>query len=189
MSTARCTCGNCGAEIPSGSETAEDGTRQPCPQCGSTARAFHVQASGGITIGGSAQASLTRYPDTLLSHARDSLDGPFPGVAVLLAPMACEVATQLVLTKVLAKRGISCLEGPIDDLLNGYNLGNDRLRSLFFALTGDRVQDQPFWPQFAQSAERRNQVAHSGRNVPKQEASESFDVAEKLLTHLYPFVV
>jgi hypothetical protein len=71
--------------------------------------------------------------------------------------------------------------------LNGYNLGNDRIRKLYTALTGDDVHKSAFWPKFKDSAKRRNATIHAGVRVSKTEAEESCNAASNLLAHLKMF--
>ena len=79
---------------------------------------------------------------------------------------------------------IHYLEQPIEDLLSSYNLANDRVRSLYNAVTGDEIQNQPFWDQFKDSATRRNKAVHVGKIATKAEAEASFNAASNLVAYL-----
>ena len=68
--------------------------------------------------------------------------------------------------------------------LSGYNLANNRIRKLYTALTGDEIQNQPFWQKYAESATRRNRIIHQGATVGKAEAEESLKTASDLVRHL-----
>jgi hypothetical protein len=81
-------------------------------------------------------------------------------------------------------KGIDYLEQPVDDLLPGYNLANERVRNLYNAVTGDEIQKQTFWQQFKESATRRNKAVHQGRIATKAEAEASFNVASGLVAYL-----
>ena len=83
-----------------------------------------------------------------------------------------------------ANKGIQYLEEPVVDLLNGYNLANQRIRNLYTALTGDKIQNQPFWEKYKESAVRRNRIIHRGATVGKAEAEESIKAASDLVHHL-----
>jgi hypothetical protein len=64
------------------------------------------------------------------------------------------------------------------------NLANDRVRSLYNAVTGNEIQQQPFWAAFMQSATRRNQAVHEGRILTKAEAEASLKAASALIAFL-----
>jgi hypothetical protein len=120
----------------------------------------------------------------LLSVARSLIDQGNFGISVIVAHMACEVATEWALSKSFAARGIQNLEGAMVVFLNGYNLANERLRNLYTALTGDNVQDETFWQKFKESAARRNKIMHAGLIVGKAEAEVSFKAANDLVAYL-----
>jgi hypothetical protein len=145
---------------------------------------YHVEMSGGIVLGGCAVVTFKGYPILLLEYAKSLLDSKFPGVAVLIAHVACEIAVERRLTRAYADREIPELQEPVQKLHNGFNLGNTNIRKLYEALTGDKISDQPFWSTFKNSAERRNKVAHSEITVTKDEAKESVEVAEKLVAYI-----
>jgi hypothetical protein len=176
-------CGQCGepiSESPSG-DLAE---RRPCPKCGSTTRLFsadlHVLASAKVSL----QTETITYPDSLLSLARTLINEGRYSIAVIVAHMACEIATERSLSAAFATRGLQYLEAPVDELLNGYNLANERIRKLYIALTGDEVETESFWQRFKESARRRNSIIHSGAIVGRAEAKESYKAAADLVAHL-----
>jgi hypothetical protein len=167
-------------ESPSG----DPAQRLPCPNCGSTARAFSVQAEVAATASATATVEIITYPQNLLGVARRLIeDGQF-SIAVIVAHMACEIAVERSLSESFSRKGIQYLEEPACDLLNGYNLANDRIRKLYSALTGDEIQTQPFWGRFKESATRRNLIIHQGVIVGKAEAEESFKAATDLVANL-----
>ncbi len=98
--------------------------------------------------------------------------------------MACEVAVERSLSSAFSAKGLAHLEDAVLDLLNGYNLAPDRNRKLYEALTGDAIAQQPFWPQFKESAKRRNKVVHESRTVGVSEAEESVTATEAFIAHL-----
>jgi hypothetical protein len=130
--------------------------------------ALHAQA----TSSSSATGDLTHvsYPQELLILARKLIGEERYSVAVVVAHMACEVATE---------RSLPSVTKP-----NGYNLANDRTRKLYTAWTRDEVQKAPFWHKFKESADRRNAVVHAGRRATKTEAEDTCTVVESLLAHL-----
>lgn len=177
-------CAQCGALITNESPTGDIAQRKPCSQCGSTSRTFSVSIEAKVSVSGSVQAVVITYPQTLLSAARSLIDSGQFSIAVVVLHMACEIATERTLSEAFVKRGIQYLEESVEDLLNGYNLSNDRLRKLYTALTGDTVEKQPFWLKFKDSARRRNGIVHEGKTVGKAEAEESFKAVSDLIAYL-----
>lgn len=137
-----------------------------------------------VTTSATAQGQLTTYPQLLLEIAKSLIDQNYFSIAVIVSHMACEVATERILSQSFASKSIQNLEEPVTELLNGYNLANDKIRKLYTALTGDTIEKQPFWPNFKESAKRRNQIMHRGAIVGKTEAEESFTASSALVTHL-----
>jgi hypothetical protein len=98
--------------------------------------------------------------------------------------MACEIATERSLAEAFATKKLQYLEAPVDDLINGYNLANDRIRKLYTALTGDEVQTASFWQKFKESAQLRNNIIHGGTIVGKAKAEAAYDAATALVARL-----
>jgi len=138
----------------------------------------HETASAKATV----QAEVVTYPQNLLSLARVLIDEDRSSIAVIVAHMACEIATERSLSEAFVTKGLQYLEASVD--LNGYNLANDRVRKLYTALTGDEVQTAAFWQKFKDSAQRRNNIIHGGTIVGKTEAEESYKAAIDLVAYL-----
>lgn len=177
-------CGNCGQPITGEPPGLDPAQRLPCTKCGSTTRTFgmHVQASGSSSA--TVQAQVATYPQNLLAVAQSLIDQGQFSISVIVAHMACEVATERSLSDAFAATGFKKLEEVVLDFLNGYNLANDRIRALYAALTGSDVQNEAFWPKFKDSAKRRNQIMHGGLIVSKPQADESYMAASGLVTFL-----
>src|SRR3954463_6395763 len=122
MSDRKAICSNCNEPIVSFSGV-YCANRKPCPRCGSTARTFVLEALTGsfILSGGDASLILVSYPDKLLQTSSDLISRSEFSIAVVAAHMACEVAVERALTRAFAAKGIADLEGPVEDLLPGYN--------------------------------------------------------------------
>jgi hypothetical protein len=80
----------------------------------------------------------------LLTLSRKLIDDGEFGIAIVVAHMACEIATERTLSEAFAAKGIPYLEDSVTDLLSGYNLANPRIRKLYTALTGDDLANAPF---------------------------------------------
>ncbi|MFY9726256.1 MAG: hypothetical protein WAJ87_12240 [Bryobacteraceae bacterium] len=133
---------------------------------------------------GTLSTKFIPYPQRLLEVAQSLIDQSEFSIAVVVAHMACEVATERSLSESIARKGLQYLEEPLLDFLSGYNLASDRIRKLYSALTGDTVQNASFWQKFKASATRRNEIVHAGAIVGKAEAEESHKAASDLVAHL-----
>ena len=80
--------------------------------------------------------------------------------------------------------GIRSFEDAVADILNGYNLANDKVRNLYTSVTGDEIQEQPFWGNFIRSAKRRDNIIRKGLIVGRTDAEESVKTASDFLAHL-----
>ncbi len=156
-----------------------------CPKCGGTARRveFSVSlAAGRATVSG--ELSVTTYPQILLATASDLFDRGEFGIAIVVAHMASEIATERAVSHAFAKKSVQYLEEPVLDFVNGYNLSTLRNRKLYTALTDDLIAEQPFWQAFIESANRRNGIMHRGKIASKAEAEASLSCVRALVTHL-----
>ena len=178
-------CGQCGALILGEPPSLPLAQRKPCPTCGSTTRSYKMVATMSMPSSVTLDAVVITYPQKLLSLARKLIDdnGEF-GIAIVVAHMACEIATERTMSEAFAAKGVSYLEDSVTDFLNGYSLANNRVRKLYTALTGDQVEKASFWQAFKTSAERRNKIVHSTIPVTKPDAEESHFAASALVAHL-----
>jgi hypothetical protein len=178
-------CGQCGEPIPGEVTGLESAQREPCPKCGSTSRTYGVEippmtTSSSVTV----KTTVITYPQKLLTLTRRLIDEGEFAIAVVVAHIACEIATERCLTEAFAAKGIPDLEDSVTDFFSGSSLANDRIRKLYTALTGDEVEKAPFWQKFKESAVRRNKIAHSSVTVTKAEAEASYMAAKDLVAHL-----
>jgi hypothetical protein len=93
----------------------------------------------------------------LLENARQLIELSHFSMAVVASHIACELATELVLSSSFSKKKIKYLQDAVLKFLNGYSLANDKIRELYTALTGDVIQGQPFWEDFTKSAKNRSE--------------------------------
>jgi hypothetical protein len=178
------TCDQCGEPILDEPPGGDPASRKPCPHCGSVTRAFNVHATPSIKLTIPAQLSVTTYPEILLTTAQELFAQAQYGIAIVVAHMACEVAVERVLSRSFGKKDVQYLEDAVMSFLNGYSLSNVRDRKLYFALTGDPIQDQPFWKGYMESATRRNRIIHKGAIADRLGAEASLDAVKALVTHL-----
>jgi len=158
--------------------------RVPCPRCGSLTRI--VSAGASLTVGAfiRAEASVVTYPENLLELCRRLIDEGQYGVSVVVAHMACEVATERALTISFALKELAYLEEAIRGLLNGYSLTNTRIRKLYTDVTGDHIERQAFWSEFMNSAKRRNTSVHRGAFVAPADAERSYKACLAFVSHI-----
>jgi hypothetical protein len=143
-----------------------------------------IEFSVSVVSEQQAHVEFVTYPQRLLSVARKLIDEGEFSLAVVVAHMACEIATEASLSEAFGKKGIPDLEKSVMEFVNGHNLANERIRKLYTALTGDNVQNEAFWAKFKPSSKRRNDIIHNGLHVGKAEAEESYKVTNDLVAHL-----
>jgi hypothetical protein len=140
------TCGNCGTALDE-PDSLKPEERKPCPVCGSTTRQLPAAASMQGAGAMAAQAEVVTYPRRLLTMARGLIDQGEPSIAVVVAHMACEVATERRLSEAFVTKGVQFLKDAVmTGSFSGYSLSNDKIRKLYVALTGDKVQQNQTAP-------------------------------------------
>ena len=77
--------------------------------------------------------------EILLEAAKRLRDDGHPEAAIVTAQTACEVCTEIVLTATFRRRGIDYLSDPLGRLLHTYNVGNERVRRIYEAVTNDPI--------------------------------------------------
>ena len=186
MTDAGLRCSECGEPF------VKDG---PCPKCGLTSR-LTAQSPMSVEFLSTVEAQATlpmevirSYPRELMRLARrliDEHDEYQFGVAVIVAHMACEIATERSISEALDAKGAQYLKDWVMDLRNGYNLNSDRVRGLYTALTGDDISQhiRSTWSEFKKSAKLRNDIVHRGRIATGAEAEASYKACNDLLEHL-----
>ena len=124
------------------------------------------------------------YPAQLLEAAGEmAARGRFE-VAVVTAQMACEICTERVLRAYFKSSGASFLEQAVDDLLPSYNLANEKVRSVYSALTKDPIHQQFFWSEYKTLVSIRNKAVHAGTRVQENQYQLVLRVAKLVVKHL-----
>ncbi len=181
----RATCTFCGQSITG--EPLEQ--PNPCEYCSSVSGGYpHLviltEALAGTAMGYVEGATYSQILLNIARFLRDKKDDKLCGLATILSQLACEVAIERSLSDVFTRKGIQSLEESVADVLNGYNLGNEKVWNLYSTLTGDPIQEQPFWGNFIRSAKRRDNIIRKGLIVGRTEAEESIKAASDFLAHL-----
>ena len=158
-----------------------DGSRQPLTVV-TRDQGFSIELQSSVVSHTPAPIEVhALYPQILLTQARQFIDADQFGIGIVLAHTACEVATEQAMSQAFSIKGLQSLEGAVMRFLNGYNLANDRIRSLYRVLTED---DITLPSEFNASSNRRNRIVHGGAVVTKQEAEESYIVCSEVVTHI-----
>ncbi len=131
-----------------------------------------------------AQLTVISYPENLLRTAKRLMEEGQFSIAVVVAHMACEIAVEYALGEAFKARKIGDLEQAVQAFLSGYNLANEKIRDLYLAMTGDKLQEEEFWQSFVESAKRRNCIVHGGLIASKSDAEKSLEATSKLVAHL-----
>ena len=185
-------CASCGEPVPNGCINETQERRTPCDKCGSIKRNYHMAAeTGHLTLSGSdVTLTVVRYPEVLLQTAKRLFDNNEYGVAVVVAHTACEVAVERVISQSLQQSNVSQIAEPVDKLINGYNLSNEKVRLLFDALTGKKIkkEKQQIWEKFRKSVTRRNRAVHAGTQPTRDEAEQSLFVTTEMIQYLLAFI-
>ena len=124
------------------------------------------------------------HPLELIEAAEEMIIGSRFEVAVVTAQMACEISVERVLKAYFSARGLNELEAPIQDLLPSFNLGNDKIRKFYIALTGDNISREFFWSEYKTMVKIRNTAIHSGSRIQKSQAQMALRIAKSVIQHL-----
>lgn len=179
-------CGNCGAPLSEPPSTPAE-ERQPCPQCGSTSRNFLVEISGSMSASASMTGSVITYPKALLTIAQSLIEQGYFNIAIITSHLACEVAADRAFDAAYAAQKLDALGEAIDKLMNGRNLGNEKHRNLYNALTGSELQNQLFWSNFVTASKKRNDIVHNDKKsgqANKGDAEAALQAARELIIYL-----
>jgi hypothetical protein len=83
-------------------------------------------------------------------------------------------------------KGIDYLyENVIDPVWEYNNVTKKKNRNLYVILTGDDISKTfSSWNEFHIHYERRNEIAHRGSKVLREDAEKSYEVVKKYIEHL-----
>lgn len=130
-------------------------------------------------------AELTKpFHQKLIEEAQNSLKSSLFEMAVVLSQAASEMCTEWALTVLFAMRDDSDLTDPILGLFQVTDICNDRVHTIYSALSGDSRKQMPFWAGLKSHRDRRNDLVHSGKKPSPSEATESVAVVNQYLDHV-----
>ena len=140
--------------------------------------AFNMNGAGGFNA---AAGSLT---DVYLTIANNLINQGYFNIAIVTSHIACEIAAERAFDAAYAAKNLETLGAAVDDLMNGNNLGNERHRKLYNALTGTNIEKESFWQQFKTASKLRNAIIHKGSQANKDEAEAALQAAKDLIAYL-----
>jgi hypothetical protein len=76
------------------------------------------------------------------------------------------------------------MEDSVDELLPSYNLTNDKVRKVYFALSNDPINQQFFWSEYKVVVSLRNKAIHAGSRIQESQAQMVVRVAKLVVRHL-----
>lgn len=124
------------------------------------------------------------YPNQLLQTASEMIAKERYETTIVIAQMACEISVERVFSAYFKARNITFLEEPIEDLISSFNLGNDKVRKLYVALTDDNIQREFFWQEYKTVVKLRNKAVHGGNRIELSQAQMTLRVATSVVKHL-----
>lgn len=104
--------------------------------------------------------------------------------AVVLAQAACELRTEDAVIEITRHRKSEALGEAVLEFVTTTSLGDDRLRGVFKALTGDNPATATWWADWIKSRKLRHDVAHKGVSVTPQQTTIAIESAAAYIAHL-----
>ena len=122
-------------------------------------------------------------PAHILGKAQQLREAGFHEASVVMAQSACEIAAERAIAQLLMRRGADYLQKYLHETVGSFNI-TGRVRDLYVALSGDRVQEQPFWASLTTCVQLRNRVVHAGQLVTADQSALYLQVAHQVIQHL-----
>ena len=142
---------------------------------------FGASAFGSTQFGG---IPATPYHRELLALARQLQAEKRPEMAAIAAATACEIVTDMSIQSHLNRAGVGQLRKPLGKFVQSFNLKNDRVYGVYFALSNDNVNQQKFWNTYTELVDARNKAVHEGRTIDLGKIAELLDAADDFVAHL-----
>ena len=177
-------CGKCEAVLYGESSSLAPSDRKPCPRCGSTTRSYSVKASGSIRLSGAAKVDAVTRPQSLLETARELADQEQYNLAIMIAHQGCDIAMERAIARAVGTKKHQSPKDIANSLPSGYSLANERTRELYTALTGDEIQEQPFWQQVKELVALRDQIVHGNKSASRAESEAALRAATSVVNYL-----
>lgn len=130
------------------------------------------------------RAVLQRH---LFESARSLIGDKEPrGPALIVAQAAVEVAFETVIDFAMQMRLVHdpLREWITTTAVRSWSPENDRVQSLWTALTGDTITQASSWSSYKTGVKRRHAFAHGAAPVSREQAESFVDAAEQLVEHV-----
>jgi hypothetical protein len=121
---------------------------------------------------GPPQPSAPSRDEHLMTEASDLLAENRPEMAVVAMQVACELLAAQVLESLFTLAGLSK-----QSVRRPPSLQDIPTRAILFLITGERIEEQPWWRDYVAHLERRKSVVHDGLTVPPEQAEASWKAA------------
>ncbi len=104
---------------------------------------------------------------------------------VIFAQMAAEVASDACLSRLVAQVEPVALRAWLETQIeNNANLARPPVRRLLNALSGGKLEEEPWWSAYFESNRLRNDVAHRGQHVDGTQALRGLHTVRDLIRYL-----
>jgi hypothetical protein len=127
---------------------------------------------------------LTPMSHHLLALARQKVTEGEYQFAVVLAQAACELRAEDAIIELMRHRKCEYLSDAVLGIVDTTSFGNERLRKVFAALTGDDPAQAPWWSGWMKARKLRHDVAHGGEHVTPDKAVSCIDSAAAFIDHI-----
>ena len=128
--------------------------------------------------------ALTPMSLQVLAQARIVAAAGQQQFATVLAQAACELRTEDAFIEITRHRKTEALGEAVLGFAATTSLGDDRLRKVFTALTGDDPTKTPWWSDWTTSRKLPHDVAHAGAAFTAAQAMTAIESADNYIAHL-----
>jgi hypothetical protein len=135
-----------------------------------------IRSASALPEAASVPTGVFRYGESIepisdfVDDAEDMFDQHRYELCVVAAQTVCEVIARTVVEEIAAgPRRLDFAVSPTG--VKGWSLMQDATRLLFFAATGQRPWGEAWWGAYSAHVTRRNNVAHKGAKVTREEAA------------------
>lgn len=157
-------------------------------------QAHKVQTvADSLKLSGHAQVHVVRHWDHILEKVESLYKDGHYGAAVIVAQTACEVVMARAMTKApatgaaprnAARTKAAPKKAAKVKSYRSYSPSAAGVRMRYDTLTGDTLDQHPFWQAYSDMAEHRHAAIHAGVDVPQQHARKDIDAAKQLINHI-----
>ena len=123
--------------------------------------------------------------ERLLPTAELLLNGGHHAVAVVVSMTACESIVSRAMYLASEKKGVPEIAESSIESLSSYAIGtNKRMQKLYKTLTGDPIEQQPYWGDFIEATRRGNEMVHKDVDIDHDDAKRFVEAVKKIVEHI-----